>query len=155
MSDAYQAALRGGLSAAVPKEAQRKPPPPAEVESAGVKAAKALLAKMDDWSDGSDAGGEEKKSIGYEAALRGGLSAAMPKDTAASKEKKQPKAFEESAGVKAAKALLEKMDDSGSDDDKDAPEQEKAVANQAKSWLEGKTQEEKDAMIQINVIIKS
>ena len=82
MSDAYQAALRGGLSAAVPKEAQRKPPPPAEVESAGVK------------------------------------------------------------------ALLEKMDDSGSDDDKDAPEQEKAVANQAKSWLEGKTQEEKDAMIQ-------
>jgi len=84
MSDAYQAALRGGLSAAVPKEAQRKPPPPAEVESAGVKAA----------------------------------------------------------------SLLEKMDDSGSDDDKDAPEQEKAVANQAKSWLEGKTQEEKDAMIQ-------
>ena len=127
--------------------------------------------------DGSDDGGEEKKSAGYEAALRGGLSAAMPKDTAAPKEKKQPKAFEESAGVKAAKALLEKMDDSGSDDDKDAPdsaavtdalkkglataagikkedkekikaEQEKAVANQAKSWLEGKTQEEKDAMIQ-------
>ena len=139
MSDAYQAALRGGLSAAVPKEAQRKPPPPTEGESAGVKAGKVLLAKMDDWSDGSDAGGEEKKSAGYEAALRGGLSAAMPKDTAASKEKKQPKAFEESAGVKA---------DSGSNDDKDAPEQEKAVANQAKSWLEGKTQEEKDAMIQ-------
>ena len=120
----------------------------------------------------------------YQAALRGGLSAAMPKDatktttTTAAKQTKPP-IVEESAGVKAAKALLEKMDN-GSDDDKDMAdsaavndalkkglaaaagldkvskqdkekmkvEQEKSVADQAKSWLEGKTQEEKDALIQ-------
>jgi hypothetical protein len=115
----------------------------------------------------------------YQAALRGGLSAAMPKDTTkttAAKQSKPP--IEESAGVKAAKALLEKLDN-GSDDDKDVldsaavndalkkglaaaagldkvskenkekmkAQQEKSVADQAKSWLEGKTQEEKDALI--------
>ena len=119
----------------------------------------------------------------YQAALRGGLSAAMPKDTTKTTTTKQQSKppIEESAGVKAAKALLEKMDnDNGSDGDKGMPDsaavndalkkglaaaagldkvskeekekmkaqQEKSVADQAKSWLEGKTQEEKDALIQ-------
>ena len=118
----------------------------------------------------------------YQAALRGGLSAAMPKNTATSATSATTQApktpVEESAGVKAAKALLEKMDN-GSDDDKDMldstavndalkkglaaaagldkvskedrekvkAQQEKNIADQAKSWLEGKTQEEKDALI--------
>ena len=101
------------------------------------------------------------------------------KTTTTKQQSKPP--IEESAGVKAAKALLEKMDnDNGNDGDKGMPDsaavndalkkglaaaagldkvskeekekmkaqQEKSVADQAKSWLEGKTQEEKDALIQ-------
>lgn len=117
-------------------------------------------------------------SDAYQAALRGGLSAAMPQDAAKPKKEAAPKELAESDGVKAAKALLEKLDDgadNGSDEavpdsvndalkkglaaaagldkvtkedkKKMKEEKEKVVAEQAKSWLEGKTEEEKQDLI--------
>ena len=115
----------------------------------------------------------------YQAALRGGLSAAMPKKETAPKSSKAPKEVTESDGVKAAKAILKKLDDSGGDKDqapvpdavndamkkglaaaagldkvtkedraKAKAEKDKVVAQQAKTWLDGKTEEERKELIQ-------
>ena len=72
-------------------------------ESAGTKAARALLARMDEEEGGP--------GIPTSTAAKGGLTAAVKEVDPAPKPKKEKKPPAESAGTKAARSLLARMDE--------------------------------------------